>query len=374
LFNLLDYLGAFGRIEGWFSFDAAVLFAAYQQVTSADCPPGDTLEIGVHHGLSAIAIAALRGTTHSFVAVDLFEGLQAQNESRSGDGNRKIFEQNLRTFYQDRAFLKTIACGSSEIQPSQLGDNFTFCHIDGGHSRSETFQDLQLCSRIVRPGGLIAIDDYFNPLFPGVAEGAIEFLVRSPGVIRPLAIGYNKVLFQRVGGVEATNARLRERYPMLNFQEVRMWDEPVLLFSEPIRKHFDLARSTMGDLVVLPLFGTRARIQVAESALTMRPGSHHIVSVSIENISEAPFPSGERVFGVSYHILAPHGATLVHDNDREWITKTIEPGQRITRNLTVVAPVTPGSYIVEVDLVWEGVLWFRDAGSPTAHVTLNVAG
>ena len=161
---------------------------------------------------------------------------------------------------------------------------------------------------------------------------------------------------------------------MLNFQEVRMWDEPVLLFSEPIRKHFDLARSTMGDLVVLPLFGTRARIRVAESALTLRPGSRHIVPVSIENISEAPFPSGERVFGISYHILAPHGATLVHDNDREWITKTIEPGQRITRNLTVVAPVTPGSYIVEVDLVWEGVLWFRDAGSPTAHVTLNVAG
>src|SRR5437868_2508196 len=98
-FNLLAYLGAFGRIEGWFSFDAAVLFAAYQQITSADCPPGDTLEIGVHHGLSAIAIAALRGMNHSFVAVDLFEDLQAQNESRSGHGNREVFERSLRMFY-----------------------------------------------------------------------------------------------------------------------------------------------------------------------------------------------------------------------------------------------------------------------------------
>ena len=79
---LQSYLDAFASIQGFFSFDAALMFMAYNQLAGIS---GDALEIGVHHGLSAIATASLVQPGRRFVAVDLFE-MQDQNHSRSGAG------------------------------------------------------------------------------------------------------------------------------------------------------------------------------------------------------------------------------------------------------------------------------------------------
>src|SRR4029453_1712711 len=96
---LQSYLGAFHSIEGWFSYDAALMFMAYNQLISAAGISGDVLEIGVHHGLSAIAIATLRGAGRRLYGIDLFEKLQSKNVSASGRGNRKMFEQNMKSFF-----------------------------------------------------------------------------------------------------------------------------------------------------------------------------------------------------------------------------------------------------------------------------------
>ena len=68
---LKSYLDAFSSIEGWFSPDAALMFLAYNQLIADEGVCADTLEIGVHHGLSAITIASLRGEGRQFFAVDL---------------------------------------------------------------------------------------------------------------------------------------------------------------------------------------------------------------------------------------------------------------------------------------------------------------
>src|SRR5439155_26177304 len=81
---LQTYLEAFGSIEGMFSADAAFLFFAYNQLINSAGIEGDVLEIGVHHGLSAIATAALPGKSGTFYAVDLFEEGQDLNVSHSG--------------------------------------------------------------------------------------------------------------------------------------------------------------------------------------------------------------------------------------------------------------------------------------------------
>src|SRR5579885_3430206 len=102
---LQEHLKAFQRIEGWFSYDAALLFMAYNQLRARTAPPGNVLEIGVHHGLSTIAVAALRGEGSRLVAIDLFEKLQDRNVSRSGLGVRSLFEENLRGVYDNTKFV-----------------------------------------------------------------------------------------------------------------------------------------------------------------------------------------------------------------------------------------------------------------------------
>src|SRR5688572_5987056 len=102
---LSHYLGAFSDVPGWFSPDAYLMFAAYHQLLADDGLAGDVLEIGVHHGLSAIGIAALRGEGRRFIAVDLFDELQSQNVSRSGWGNHARFLQNMGRFHVDLSFM-----------------------------------------------------------------------------------------------------------------------------------------------------------------------------------------------------------------------------------------------------------------------------
>jgi hypothetical protein len=54
-----DYRQALVSMTSMFSFDAALLFTSYNQLIATRGISGPTLEIGVHHGASAIAIAAL---------------------------------------------------------------------------------------------------------------------------------------------------------------------------------------------------------------------------------------------------------------------------------------------------------------------------
>ncbi len=368
---LQRYLQSFQTIEGWFSFDAALLFMAYSNLAREHPAAGDVLEIGVHHGLSSIAVAALRGPGKRFVAIDLFEKLQDRNISRSGAGKRTVFEANMRAFNPDLNFLEIITGVSGQLTPAKLGSGFTFCHIDGGHSRAETYADLCLCHEISAPGGLIAIDDYFNPDFPGVAEGAVEFMLGHQGALTPVAIGYSKVLFQKAPATSLDSA-FSQAYPDIPQKRVIMWGCETPVFSVPLREYFDLFASAPDALVRFGAAGRRAVIEPHATSLEVRAGSHAALPVTVTNTSGETFPAGTNVFGLSYHLLSEDGRELVHDNERVWIEAPLAPNGQVKLELPVNAPAERGRCQIEIDLVWEGVMWFKDVANPTASITLFV--
>ncbi len=346
---------------------------AYNQLLAQQGIAGDVLEIGVHHGLSTIAVAGLRGPGAKLYAVDLFDDLQGLNVSRSGMGtDRNIFEQSMRMFYPDLAFLHTVAKRSSDLTAAELGESFSFCHIDGGHSPEETFHDLCLCHQILLPGGLVALDDYFNPAFPGVSEGALEFHRVHRDALRPLVLGYNKVIFQKEFSPQRLNAEFQRAFPLPDVTTVRMWETAALCLPYPLRYILDLYSSTPHELVPLGRAGTRVRFTSAVSSLHVTAGQTLALPVTITNISREPLPSGERVCGLSYHLLDENAKTLQHDNHRVWLVAPLDSGQERTLELQISAPAFKGKFKIEIDLVWEGVMWFKDAGNPTATVDLLV--
>jgi hypothetical protein len=363
---LQRYLQNFHRIDGWFDFDAALLFMKYNQLAFKGSERGNVLEIGVHHGLSAIAIAALRGAGKQFTAIDLFEDQQKKNVSGSGCGDRRRFDNNMREFYPESAFVRPIARQSGELTPSDLGSGFTFSHIDGGHSPEEVYHDLKLCHDISVDGGLIALDDYFNPEHPGVCEGAVEFSRRHPDWLRPLVAGYNKVLFQKPHDKGSDlNASFVKAFSDLETKTVRMWKSPVIVLAASLRDQVDLYASTPENLVRFGSAGIRARFTPAAKSIRARPGEQIEIEVKVENVSSETFPAGEGVFGLSYHLLE-------HDNPRAWIPTSLDPGNHCAVRMPVMAPAEPGEYQPEIDLVWEGVMWFKDIGNPTAMIPLSV--
>jgi hypothetical protein len=362
---LQRYLQAFHRIEGWFSFDAALLFMQYNQLAFKPAELGNVLEIGVHHGLSTIAIAAFRDPGKQLTAIDLFEEQQSKNVSGSGGGNRGLFEKNLREFYPDPSFLRVIARPSNELTPADLGSGFTFIHIDGGHSPEEVYHDLKLCYDVSAEGGLIALDDYFNPEYPGVCEGAVEFSLRHPGWLRPMIAGYNKVLFQKGRDKPDLNDAFLQAFPAIRHKIVRLWKSPVILLGSPLREQIDLYASTPENFVRFGSKGVRARLTSTVESISARPGQCIDIEVNVENTSSEAFPYGEGIFGLSYHLLE-------HDNPRVWLSRSLKPKEHCVVRMSVTAPTVPGKYPLEIDLVWEGVMWFKDIGNPTAMIALSV--
>jgi SAM-dependent methyltransferase len=369
---LQTYIASQNSIQGYFTVDAALMFLAYNQLVAAKGIKGDVLEIGVHHGRSAILVAALAVRGKKFVAVDLFEELQTLNQSGSGSGNQQEFIRNMHRFFADLSFVQMIKGVSSSVKPESIGDEFSFCHVDGGHTPQETFDDLNLCSRILLPGGLLALDDYFNPAFPGVGEGAVQFKLERGDQLKPIAIGFNKVIFQKVGTDSDLESDFSANFPMIPKEQSVLWGQKVNHFTTSLRPFFDLSRSTPEALVPRQEGLVQASFEPQLTTLKCEPGKTIDLKVKVTNQSQEDLPYGDSVFGLSYHLLSSRGEMVRFDNARSYFSSPLKPDSSVETTLQVQVPNVSGSYIVELDLVWEGMLWFKEDGNPTCKINLMV--
>jgi SAM-dependent methyltransferase len=78
---------------------------------------------------------------------------------------------------------------------------------------------------------------------------------------------------------------------------------------------------------------------------------------------------------------------LLYDRDRKLMERdyarfslpatstdgTVRPGEEIALDIELAAPLVPGEYIVEIDLVAEGVTWFSAMGCEPAEIRLTVS-
>lgn len=364
------YLATFSRIPGWFLPDAYLMLAAYNQLLADRGLAGHVMEIGVYHGLSAIGIASFRGAGRRFVAIDPFDEGQAP---MPGLPSKARFHQNLRRFYPDLSFLTTIAAPSDTVRPSDVGTGFTFCHIDGYHSEEATYADLELCAAVAAPGGLIAVDDYYDPAFPGVAEAAVRFNREHPGTLAPIAIGFKKALFQRQPAAFDLNKRFKETFPQVAAGSALLWRTPVSFFDRSVAVAFDCSRSTPRRLAAAG-GAIAARIAPAASLVSGRAGHTVRVPVEVTNLSNVPLACDGPAFGLSYHLLTAERAPLQFDHPREWFVAPLPPGESRTVIVPVTVPDEPGRYELEFDIVWEGVLWMKEVRNPTAFVALEALG
>lgn len=121
----------------------------------------------------------------------------------------------------------------------------------------------------------------------------------------------------------------------------------------------------------------RAKVTDAGGPLVARPGATVLRAVTVRNLSSTPFPADGRVetpraVNVAYHLLDSTGNAVVFDGARTPLPSTLEPGEAVEVDLRVVAPGEPGAYVLEVDLVQEGVAWFGARGSETTRVPVKV--
>jgi SAM-dependent methyltransferase len=127
----------------------------------------------------------------------------------------------------------------------------------------------------------------------------------------------------------------------------------------------------------VPLAGTacRAQIRFVSGPTTLKAGERAVLEFEVTNTSKEKWLQRQKhSVNLGNHWLNSDGGMIFVNDGRAPLPESLSPGQTAMIFLHIRAPETPGRYCLEVDLVQEGVRWFKDAGSTTLLLPLRVAG
>jgi hypothetical protein len=103
----------------------------------------------------------------------------------------------------------------------------------------------------------------------------------------------------------------------------------------------------------------------------LRAGALDAAVVALENAGTAAWrPGGVKL---SYHWLDERGNPIVWDGLRTELERPVAPGERLRAELRLRGPIPPGRYLLAVDLVDEGRLWFEEVGNAPLEREVEVA-
>ncbi|MGH9906764.1 MAG: hypothetical protein ACRD8U_14415, partial [Pyrinomonadaceae bacterium] len=110
---------------------------------------------------------------------------------------------------------------------------------------------------------------------------------------------------------------------------------------------------------------------------SFQAGLKETVYVKVRNLSDMVWPSlgaagGTYRLSVGNHWLDDNNKIVINDDGRTALPYDLEPEEEIEIPLTITAPTAAGDYILEVDMLQEGVTWFGSKGSATLKFRIRV--
>ena len=189
----------FYNIEGWCNINMLWIASELHSLQLNLKIAGGAGEIGVHHGKFFIPLALLKSADQS-IAIDVFS-LPFGNVDKSGKGDYEIFSENLKKFISSDMNQPLILEGDSlHITSDKIFDftnrygKLSMFSIDGSHTREHTYNDILLAEQFLTNGGIIFVDDYYNPGWPGVHEGVAKYFFFHAYKFVPLCFAFQKLI------------------------------------------------------------------------------------------------------------------------------------------------------------------------------------
>jgi 4-amino-4-deoxy-L-arabinose transferase-like glycosyltransferase len=127
----------------------------------------------------------------------------------------------------------------------------------------------------------------------------------------------------------------------------------------------------------LPDVAFRARLKLINPVSVLRAGQLADFMVAVKNDSDMVWATRERSGGsfqvsAGNHWLGVNRNVVINDDGRAALLRDLGPGEEMLLKLTVNAPKKVGTYLLEVDMLQEGVAWFGMKGSPTVRIPVKV--
>jgi hypothetical protein len=121
-----------------------------------------------------------------------------------------------------------------------------------------------------------------------------------------------------------------------------------------------------------------ATLSASNFPTAIKAGQIATINVQVTNASAYTWHSRSNkppayVINVADIWFRADGKTMVTNMDgRSTLTRDVWPGESGTVQLSIKAPAAPGEYVLEIDLVQEGVAFFKEKGSHTWRTPIKV--
>jgi hypothetical protein len=127
----------------------------------------------------------------------------------------------------------------------------------------------------------------------------------------------------------------------------------------------------------LPKEAFRASLKVISAPDVLQTDQQATFRVLVTNTSNSLWRGRDRggdphQVSLGNHWLDPGGKVVINDDGRAALLRNLKPGEEAELAIVVNAPKTPGQYILELDMLQEGVSWFGLLGSPTLQLPVRV--
>jgi hypothetical protein len=127
---------------------------------------------------------------------------------------------------------------------------------------------------------------------------------------------------------------------------------------------------------ILPDKAFKVEITLEKPFITAIVGSIITINVKVKNISDVLWPASEgheKRFTINLGNHWYRGEkVLAWDDERVSLQRDLKAKKAVFFTLIANTPQHPGDYILELDMVQEGVAWFHDKGSETAKVQVRI--
>jgi SAM-dependent methyltransferase len=195
---------AFPRVEGWVDARLAPWVQLIGSIQRDQNIRGNIGEIGVYHGKFLIALAHLSRPGEKVTAIDVFDD-QEKNLDGAGVGSLERLRKNISAYAPpglDYEFIKADSIALTPVEKAKIMESrgpFRLFSVDGCHTAEHTFNDLLTAQDFLSPGGVLILDDFMQPHWPGVTEAVHNFYGRTVPRIKPFLYACHKLFFVGYG-------------------------------------------------------------------------------------------------------------------------------------------------------------------------------
>ena len=186
----------FKEIKGFLNRQSAIIISSLSKIQNEIGVTGGIGEIGVHHGRLFMLLHLMLNKGERSFCVDVFEK-QDLNIDSSGRGSYEKFNKNIQE-YGNPELVDIFSNSSLNLLPNDIISKVgkvRILSIDGGHTPEVVDNDFHLGESVLAEGGIIILDDYFNPAWPGVSEGTNKYFLKNKTELIPFAYSSNKLFF-----------------------------------------------------------------------------------------------------------------------------------------------------------------------------------